>query len=664
MAKSYRDFKKQLEMKKEQTETLRMLNGAVSTLSKKRDSYIEQAKTAKRLGNMSQYNAMVALLKNAIFNLAQAQDMVANFTIAKDMCEMQQINKKFVKSLDSVMKNVHKTCKAINVSSSEKTFMKALCQQNVTSMQLRQALQDNNAAFSSSVDTISDITDEDVSGLLNDGINGESQRIDSTLEALELEFSGAGASVGKETPARQMDSMGMSFGGNGQSGQNGFGGFGQNGFNQNGGGFAPNGNNGFNQNGGFAPNGNNGFNQNGGFAPNGNNGFNQNGGFAPNGNNGFNQNGGFAPNGNNGFNQNGSGFAPNGNGSVPNGNAPAPSGNNGSAPSGNDANKPPVMPSNKKEDKKPEDKKNEKPEDKILGANGEELGASSEFKFNWESLPSIGFDDIAGLEDVKDIVRVKVLLPLKNPEAFEGYEKKSGGGMCLYGPPGTGKTMIAAAIANEIGAKFCSIKPSDLLMQGLGQTEKAVKALFAQARQFPCAVIYFDEMDSLTPKNTKSTAARQLRSEFLAQLQGIDSYKEGEDRILFLVAATNKPWDIDSAFLRPGRFGTKVYVGLPDAPAREYMIRKRIEKILKKGVVEVREDVNVDVLTESTNGYNCSDISNLLDRIEEISIIRGIKTGEKYIADEDFTTALSEIHSSVQADDIQKLRDWREENDQ
>ena len=85
MANSYRDFKKQLEMKREQAETLRMLNNAVSTLTKKRDSYIEQAKTAKRMGNMAQYNAMVALLKNAMVNLAQAQDMVANFTIAKDM---------------------------------------------------------------------------------------------------------------------------------------------------------------------------------------------------------------------------------------------------------------------------------------------------------------------------------------------------------------------------------------------------------------------------------------------------------------------------------------------------------------------------------------------------------------------------------------------------
>ena len=89
----------------------------------------------------------------------------------------------------------------------------------------------------------------------------------------------------------------------------------------------------------------------------------------------------------------------------------------------------------------------------------------------------------------------------------------------IQGPPGTGKTMIAAAIANEIGAKFCSVKPSDLLNQGAGNTEKAVRSLFAQARSFPVAVIYFDEMDSISPKSTKSQYAKQLRSEFLAQLQ-------------------------------------------------------------------------------------------------------------------------------------------------
>ncbi len=249
------------------------------------------------------------------------------------------------------------------------------------------------------------------------------------------------------------------------------------------------------------------------------------------------------------------------------------------------------------------------PEDKILE---EGATSSSEFKFDWDSLPDITFDDVAGLKTVKDAVRIKVLLPLKNPDAFEGYVKKNGGGLLLYGPPGTGKTMIAAAIANEIGAKFCSVKPSDLLHQGAGQSEKAVRALFAQARQYPCAVIYFDEMDSISPKNTKSQYARQLRSELLAQLQGVDSYMKDTKNILFLIAATNKPWDIDSAFVRPGRFGTKVYVGLPDAEARKYMIDFRLAKIGNKGLVRVSEDIDRDGVVERTDGFNGSDIANLM----------------------------------------------------
>ncbi|MDE6666911.1 MAG: AAA family ATPase [Clostridia bacterium] len=529
----FRDFKKQLKLKREQEETMRALNGAIVTLTRKRDEYAQKAKEALKKGNESQYKAMVALLKNAMFNLAQAEDMVANFTIAKDLCEMQHLNKKFVNSLDSVMENVYKTCKAIHVSNSEKMFMKALYQQSITSAQLQQALKNNNSAFSSSVDSVSDISDDDVRELLNDEISRDSLQMDDTLAALEKEFAAAQPQV--ETPTRQPQVEGV----------------------------------------------------------------------------------------------------------TP---APAP------VPATT------VRP-------KPENKPNtpaETPEDKFV--NGD-AGASSEFKFNWDSLPSIRFEDIAGLEQVKEVVEVKVLLPLKNPQAFEGYEKKNGGGLCLYGPPGTGKTMIAAAIANEIGAKFCSVKPSDLLHQGAGNTEKAVRALFAQAREFPCAVIYFDEMDSISPKSTKSQYAKQLRSEFLAQLQGIDSYKKDTGNILFLIAATNKPWDIDSAFLRPGRFGTKIYVGLPDAPAREYMINKRLVKITEKGVVAVRDDINLGEIVEKTNGFNGSDITNLLDRIEEISIIRGIKTQEKYISGEDFEEALQVIHSSVQAEDIIKLNEWKSEND-
>ena len=323
-----------------------------------------------------------------------------------------------------------------------------------------------------------------------------------------------------------------------------------------------------------------------------------------------------------------------------------------------EAPKPPKTPEVPKAPEPPKEDEERRPEDAVLEG-GQDGG---EFKFDWDSLPSINFDDVAGLDDVKETVRVKVLLPLKNPEAFEGYVKKSGGGLLLYGPPGTGKTMIAAAIANEIGAKFCSVKPSDLLHQGAGQSEKAIRALFAQARRFPCSVIYFDEMDSISPKNTKSQYAKQLRSEFLAQLQGIESYGKQNNNILFLIAATNKPWDIDSAFVRPGRFGTRVYVGLPDFEARKYMVDKRLSKIREKGLVRINEDINTADIANSAEGFNCSDITNLLDRIEEISIVRGIETGDKFIGAEDFEKALSEIPSTVQRQDIEKLMEWSAEN--
>jgi|GEM_PF-3118139 SpoVK/Ycf46/Vps4 family AAA+-type ATPase len=297
------------------------------------------------------------------------------------------------------------------------------------------------------------------------------------------------------------------------------------------------------------------------------------------------------------------------------------------------------------------------PEESVL-----EESSEGEFRFEWDNLPSIGFKDIAGLESVKEIVRVKVLLPLKQPEAFEGYVKKGGGGLLLYGPPGTGKTMIAAAIANEIGAKFCSVKPSDLLHQGAGNTEKAVRALFAEARKFPCAVIYFDEMDSISPKSTKSQYAKQLRSELLAQMQGVEEYGNKKENILFLIASTNKPWDIDSAFIRPGRFGIRVYVGLPDEPARRYMVERRLEKIRAGGLVSISDDVDVSRIVEETNGFNGADLSNLFDRVEEISALRGIETGEKRIDDYCFTQALSQVKSSVQREDIEKLLDWQQKN--
>ncbi|MBE7080302.1 MAG: AAA family ATPase [Clostridiales bacterium] len=569
---NFREFKKEVARKQAEDETKRELTNAITALTRKRDTYTKEAKDALREGNTSLYKAKVAALKFALFNLKQAQDMHANLMIAIDMREMQGLSKKFVKSLDSIMESVCKTCKSINLEKSQNISQQAIFQNEKTSRALQQVLESNNMVFESSVSRLSDVSDDEIKELLQDQITSDEMGMDSRLDDLERALLGDSPMLSTNSTPKEVVKDAVQ-----------------------------------------------------------------------------------------------SGFA------MPAPTMPAPKAETPTFPSVDDlpppnlAAKAPEIPSEQKPNpyqpsvsQKPsalEEEHKKSPEDELLGGDGADGG------FIWDNIPSIGFEDIAGLEDVKEVVQIKVLLPLKNPEAFAGYEKKNGGGLCLYGPPGTGKTMIAAAIAKEIGAKFCSVKPSDLLQQGAGNTERAVRTLFKQARKFPCAVIYFDEMDSISPKSTKSQYAKQLRSEFLAQLQGIESYGKDTGNILFLICATNKPWDIDSAFLRPGRFGTKIYVGLPDDGAREYMINKRLTKLINRGVVDVHGDIDVSKVVDSTSGFNGADITNFLDKIEEISIIRGIRTGEKFISNADFEKALEEVHSSVQTEDLIKLKEWRAEND-
>ena len=299
------------------------------------------------------------------------------------------------------------------------------------------------------------------------------------------------------------------------------------------------------------------------------------------------------------------------------------------------------------------------------GNNGKETNgkaAPNNFTFKWDELPTISFDDVAGLVDVKNTVKNKVLLPLTNPDLYKGYAKKSGGGILMYGPPGTGKTMIAAATAREIGAKFCSVGPSDLLTQGFGNSEKLIATLFKEARSFPCSVIYFDELDSICPAKTGSQYARQVRSELLRQMQGVESYGEETGHILLMVGATNKPWDVDPAFIRPGRLGERIYVGLPDDEARRYMITHALDKIKTCGIVEVGQDINIDAIVAATEGFNGADVGNLVDKVQELSIERANVTGVKTIEQADFDNAFAVVASSVQQTDIDKLDEWRRQN--
>lgn len=312
-------------------------------------------------------------------------------------------------------------------------------------------------------------------------------------------------------------------------------------------------------------------------------------------------------------------------------------------------------------EKLPENQEKEIAKELLKEPKKEAAPTPAEYSFNWDVKPAVSFDDVAGLKDVKDAVLNKVLLPLIHPELYEGYDKKNGGGLLLYGPPGTGKTMIAAAIAKEIGAKFCSIGAADIITSGIGNSEKAIVALFKEARSFDCAVIFFDEIESLCPVTTHAQHARQIRSELLRQMQGLDSYGAKSDKILFLIAATNKPWEIDPAFIRPGRFGTRIYVGLPDEGARRYMLESRIGRIKAAGKVMVGE-IYYDEIVKRTNGFNGADVTNLIDEAQEISIMRAATGGNKTLTMADFETALNKITSSAQAKDLKMLAAWREQN--
>lgn len=191
---SFRTFKKELKRKQEEERTLAALKNAEAALTRRRDEYAQRAKEALKAGNKSQYATYVALLKNAMFNLAQAQDMTANFIIARDLREMQTLNQKFIRAINSVMKDVYKTSRSINVQASQDIFLKALAKQQYVSTELKSLLEENSVAFSSSVTTLTDISDEEVKGILEAEIKRDGNDLDDTLKKLEEEFSVAPAS--------------------------------------------------------------------------------------------------------------------------------------------------------------------------------------------------------------------------------------------------------------------------------------------------------------------------------------------------------------------------------------------------------------------------------------------------------------------------------------
>ena len=266
--------------------------------------------------------------------------------------------------------------------------------------------------------------------------------------------------------------------------------------------------------------------------------------------------------------------------------------------------------------------------------------------------PNVKFDDIAGLREVKESIQRRVILPRQYAELYKMFRRNVKGGILLYGPPGTGKTMIAKAIATEVDADFYSIRCSDIVGKYYGESENNVKKLFEAARQSQAAVIFFDEFDALaSQRNDDSETTNRLVTELLSQMDGFDDTEKQND-LLFL-AATNRPWTLDSAFLRPPRLTEKIYVGLPDFEARSFLIKKELAEVPQVA------DLDLEFLAKNTEGYNAADIVEMCEVIKDQGIGRSIeKRNLSPLRQQDLQIALDKVHSSVQEVDIQMLKEW------
>jgi len=185
--------------------------------------------------------------------------------------------------------------------------------------------------------------------------------------------------------------------------------------------------------------------------------------------------------------------------------------------------------------------------------------------------PEYRLEDVAGLEEVKEFIRQRVIAPFEDEEAAYQLKLRIGGGLLLFGPPGTGKTLIAMAIANHIQARFIDISPS-VIIGYPGEAEKRLENIFAALEKEPRAVVFLDEAEWILCKREDQTSSvmQRITPVFLSQLSKIFKNK---NKPIIVIAATNKPQMIDSAFLRPGRFDKQFYIGLPDFKARVEIIK-------------------------------------------------------------------------------------------
>ena len=247
--------------------------------------------------------------------------------------------------------------------------------------------------------------------------------------------------------------------------------------------------------------------------------------------------------------------------------------------------------------------------------------------------------DVGGMQSVKDRLTMAFLAPLRNPEIRKLYGKSLSGGLLLYGPPGCGKTYIARALAGEVGAAFMNVRISDVLGHYIGDSENNLHDVFETARACAPVVLFLDEIDAVGMRRSPSSASymRPVTNQLLMELDGIGADNEG----VFILAATNTPWDVDPALRRPGRFDRSIAVLPPDGPARQAVLYHHLKSRPVEGI-------DLGYLVQRTNGFTGADLAHLVDSAVEYAMMDSVRTGNvRMVTMQDFLRALAQIRPSA-----------------